>query len=84
MWHFPKVLLIYIFSGIFLVFGQFGNVSAGERVVIPQIPKALAAAEKGHAELMRRNHMDLMIHKRDQTDLSLSSRLLPLLHSHIR
>ena len=67
MWHFPKVLLIYIFSGMVLVFGQFGNVSAGERVVIPKIPKALAAAEKGHAELMRRNHMDLMIHKRDQT-----------------
>ena len=67
MWQLGKALFLIISSGIFLIFELSGNVIAGERVVIPQIPKALAAAEKGHAELMRRNHMDLMIHKRDQT-----------------
>lgn len=40
---------------------------AGDSLLLPVIPKALQKAEKGHAELMRRNHMDLMIHKRDET-----------------
>ena len=67
MWQFPKGLLIYIFSGIFLVFGLSIIASASERVAIPVIPKALATVEEGHAEIMRRNHMDLMIHKRKKT-----------------
>ena len=67
MWQPGKVLLLAVFSGIFLITGFVGSISAGERVSVPVIPKALAKAEKGHAELMRRNHMDLMIHKRDKT-----------------
>jgi hypothetical protein len=67
MWHLGKVLLIYIFSGMFLVSGLSIIASASERVATPVIPKALATVEKGHAEIMRRNHMDLMIHKRKKT-----------------
>ena len=61
MWQPGKVLLLAVFSGIFLITGFSDSISAGERVSVPVIPKALAKAEKGHAELMRRNHMDLMI-----------------------
>ena len=67
MWHLGKVILIYIFSGTVFVFGFSIIVTAGERVATPEIPKALATIEEGHAEIMRRNHMDLMIHKRNKT-----------------
>ena len=43
------------------------SAAQADGVPTPKIPKALQKAEKGHAELMRRNHMDLMKHKRDQT-----------------
>ena len=67
MWHLRKVLLIYMFFWIFFVFGLSRIVTASESVATPVIPKALATIEEGHAELMRRNHMDLMIHKRNKT-----------------
>ena len=44
-----------------------GQLHAAERALTPTIPKALEKVEKGHAELMRRQHMDLMTHKRDET-----------------
>jgi len=53
--------------GFVLISGLGRFAFGGERAAVPVIPKALAGAEKGHAELMRRDHMDLMIHKRDET-----------------
>ena len=67
MWHFGRVLLRSVLYGVILLTGFSDNVQSGDRVSVPKISKALAKAEKGHAELMRRNHMDLMIHKRDKT-----------------
>ena len=64
MWHFGQVIFL---AGIILIAGFGRSTSAGDRVSVPVIPKALAKAEKGHAKLMRNNHMDLMIHKRDKT-----------------
>jgi hypothetical protein len=44
-----------------------GKVQAADRSFTPTIPKALEKTDKGHAKLMRLNHMDLMTHKRDET-----------------
>lgn len=57
------VLAIILAAALFLTFQSF----AASRTPLPFIPKALQKAEQGHAELMRRNHMNLMFHKRDQT-----------------
>ena len=67
MWQFGRVLILSVLYGVILLAGFSGNAESGDRISVPEIPKALAKAEKGHAELMRRNHMDLMIHKRDKT-----------------
>ncbi|MAF48222.1 MAG: Hdr-like menaquinol oxidoreductase cytochrome c subunit [Rhodospirillales bacterium] len=37
------------------------------RVPMPNIPKALKEAEPGHAERLRNDHRQLLVHKRDQT-----------------
>ena len=67
MWCSRHIRLFAIFIGFLLISGLCRFAFAGERAAVPVIPKALADAEKGHAELMRRDHMDLMIHKRDET-----------------
>ena len=43
------------------------SVHGSDGVPLPKVPKALEKAEKGHAELMRLKHMDLMRHRRDET-----------------
>ena len=52
---------------LFLSLAVMTSSAQADGVPTPQIPKALQKTEKGHAELMRRNHMDLMLHKRDKT-----------------
>jgi hypothetical protein len=52
---------------LLLSLAVMASAAQAEGVPKPQIPKALQKAEKGHAENMRRNHMNLMIHKRDET-----------------
>jgi hypothetical protein len=37
------------------------------RVPMPVVPKALKDAEPGHAERLRNDHRQLLVHKRDQT-----------------
>ena len=67
MWCSRHIRLFAIIIGFVLISGLCRSTFAGERAAVPVIPKALAGAERGHAELMRRDHMDLMIHKRDET-----------------
>ncbi len=67
MWRRGQIYLYIFICGIALNLASYNPVYGGERSLSPVIPKALEPAEKGHAELMRRHHMDLMIHKRDRT-----------------
>lgn len=67
MWRLVYIFLFLFVPGIIVIVHSSAVLNAGERVRTPVIPKALKPVEKGHAELMRRHHMDLMIHKRDKT-----------------
>lgn len=55
--------LLSFLAALFFV----GQVQAADRSFTPTIPKALEKTDKGHAKLMRLDHMDLMTHKRDET-----------------
>jgi hypothetical protein len=58
--------LIPSFLAMFMLVSSW-PVHAADGVPLPKIPKALEKTEKGHAELMRLKHMDLMRHQRDET-----------------
>jgi hypothetical protein len=65
MWLLGHKLILSFLAMIMLV--SSSPVHAADGVPLPKIPKALEKTEKGHAELMRLKHMDLMRHQRDET-----------------
>lgn len=68
MWQGGRLNIVLLVLALALMTAGFGQTAfAADGGLLPTIPKALEKAEDGHAELMRRNHMNLMKHKRDQT-----------------